>query len=226
MTTRNLLRSALPALLLLTLLAPPAYGQRAAGQAAKPAPDLANEKYGPHRRNVLDLWKAKSDAPTPLVVFIHGGGFRGGSKEALPPALLEGLLSKGISVMAINYRLSPEVSFPAHYMDCARAIQFARSKAKEWNLDAKRVGSTGGSAGAGTSLWIGFHDDMADPRSDDPVLRESTRLTCMAVQGAQSTYDPRVIKEWVGEAASNHPALKGFFGLTDDWGPSAIDNNR
>src|SRR5215208_7513508 len=157
---------------------------------ALPTPDVRDAKYGPHERNVLDLWKAKSDKPTPLVVFIHGGGFRGGSKEALSPALLEGLLSKGVSVMAINYRLSPEVSFPAHYMDCARAIQYARSKAKEWNLDPKRVGATGGSAGAGTSLWIGFHDDMADPQNADPVLRQSTRLTCMAVQGAQSSYDP------------------------------------
>ena len=162
--------------------APGADGRRCKARA----PDLANEKYGPHERNVLDLWKAKSDKPTPLVVFIHGGGFRGGSKEALSPALLDGLLAKGISVMAINYRLSPEVSFPAHYMDCARAIQFARSKAKEWNLDPKRVGATGGSAGAGTSLWIGFHDDMADPKNADPVLRQSTRLTCMAVQGRRA----------------------------------------
>ena len=181
--------------------------------AAKPAPDLANHKYGPHERNVLDLWKAKSDAPTPLVVFIHGGGFSAGSKEALSPGLLEPLLKAGISVMAINYRLSPGVSFPAHYHDCARAIQFARLHAKEWNLDPKRIGATGGSAGAGTSLWIGFHDDLADPKSDDPVLRESTRLTCMAVSGAQSSYDPRVIKEWVGEAAARHPALTGFYGL-------------
>lgn len=184
--------------------------------ATKPQPDMADVKYGPHERNVLDLWKAKSDKPTPLVVFIHGGGFRGGSKEALSPVLLEGLLAKGISVMAINYRLSPEVTFPAHYQDCARAIQFARSKAAEWNLDPKRVGSTGGSAGAGTSLWLGFHDDMADANSADPVLRQSTRLSCMAVNGAQSSYDPRVIKEWVGEAAANHPALTGFYGLKED----------
>lgn len=220
-TLRSAARLGVPALLILALLATPAYAQRAgrasaAAAAAKRAPDLANEKYGPHARNVLDLWKAKSDKPTPLVVFIHGGGFRGGSKETISPALLDGLLAKGISVMAINYRLSPEVSFPAHYTDCARAIQFARAKAQDWNLDPARVAATGGSAGAGTSLWIGFHDDMADPANPDPVLRESTRLTCMAVQGAQSTYDPRVIKEWVGEAASKHPALRGFFGLKDD----------
>jgi acetyl esterase/lipase len=202
-------------LLLLGLFVAPAHGQEKKGPA-KPRPDLANEKYGPHERNVLDLWRVKSDNPTPLVVFIHGGGFRAGSKEALAPALLDGLLAKGISVMAINYRLSPEVAFPAHYMDCARAIQFARSKAKDWNLDPTRVGATGGSAGAGTSLWIGFHDDLADPKSDDPVLRQSTRLSCMAVMGAQSSYDPRVIKEWIGEAAAKHPALEGFYGLKKD----------
>lgn len=184
---------------------------RAGGQ--KPAPDIANEHYGPHERNVLDLWRAKSDKPTPLVVFIHGGGFRAGSKDGVNSALINGLRAKGISVMAINYRLSPEVAFPAHYMDCARAIQYARLHAREWNLDPKRIGATGGSAGAGTSLWIGFHNDMADPKNADPVLRESTRLRCMAVFGAQSTYDPFVIKEWVGEAAAKHPALEGFYGL-------------
>jgi acetyl esterase/lipase len=190
--------------------------ERRTDTPAKQMPDLASVKYGPHERNVLDLWKAKSDRPAPLVVFIHGGGFRSGSKENLSPALLAGCLKNGISVMAINYRLSPEVSFPTHYMDSARAIQFARYHAKEWNIDPKRVAATGGSAGAGTSLWIGFHDDMADPKSDDPVLRQSTRLNCMAVMGAQSTYDPRVIKEWIGGRAHEHPALLGFYGLKDD----------
>jgi acetyl esterase len=184
--------------------------------AAKPDPDLANVSYGPHERNVMDLWKAKSEQPTPLLVFIHGGGFRAGSKEAIQAGLLDGCLRAGISVVSINYRLSPEVSFPAHYMDSARAIQFARSKAKEWNIDPKRIASSGGSAGAGTSLWIGFHDDMADTSSSDPVLRESTRLSCMVVFGAQSTYDPRVIKRIVGGRAHEHPALEGFYGLKPD----------
>ena len=189
-------------LLLLALNAPAQARQR--GEDSKPKPDLANLHYGPHERNVLDLWKANSDRPTPLVVHIHGGGFRGGDKSLLPADLLKRCLDSGISVMTINYRLSPEVHFPAHYMDCARAIQFARHHAKEWNIDPKRVAATGGSAGAGTSLWLGFHDDLADARSEDPVLRESTRLSCMAVLGAQSTYDPRVIKEWIGEAAAKH----------------------
>lgn len=180
---------------------------------ARPAPDLADVRYGPHPRNVLDLWKASSEKPTPLVVFIHGGGFRGGDKSAIAAELLKRCLEAKISVAAINYRLSPEVHFPAHYMDCARAIQFARWKARDWNLDPKRVAATGGSAGACTSLWIGFHDDMADPKSADPVLRQSTRLSSMAVMGAQSSLDPRVIKEWIGGRAHEHPALAGFYGL-------------
>jgi acetyl esterase/lipase len=199
-------------LVLALAVSPMASAQKKAGEN-KPAPDLANVKYGPHERHVLDLWKAKSSQPTPLVVFIHGGGFRGGSKENLTAALLDGCLQAGISVMAINYRLSPEVHFPAHYMDCARAIQFARLNAAEWNINPLQVAATGGSAGAGTSLWIGFHDDLADPQNDDPVLRQSTRLCCMAVLGAQSTYDPRAIKKLVGGRAHEHPALEGFYGL-------------
>lgn len=188
---------------------------RAQGTNPKPQPDLANIKYGPHERHVLDLWQAPSEQPAPLVVFIHGGGFHGGSKEGVPQELIRGLKHQGIAVMSINYRLSPEVHFPAHYLDCARAIQFARLRAKEWRLDPDRVAATGISAGAGTSLWLAFHDDLADPQQEDPLLRQSTRLRCVAVAGAQSTYDPRVIREWVGDAAARHPALPGFYGLKE-----------
>ena len=182
----------------------------------RPAPDVADAKYGPHERNVLDLWKAKSDKPTPLVIFIHGGGFRAGDKSGYSSALLAGCLKAGISMAAINYRLSQHAPFPAPMLDGARAVQFLRSKAGEWNLDPKRIGATGGSAGAGISLWVGFHDDLADPKSDDPVLRQSSRLTCMAVNGAQSSYDPRWIKKEIGGRAHEHPALMPFYGLKAD----------
>jgi acetyl esterase/lipase len=110
--------------------------QKAPRQIEKPRPTLVKVHYGEHERQVLDFWKAKSDKPTPLVVFIHGGGFRAGSKEGIPSALFA-LLDKGISLMAINYRFSPGVTFPAHYMDSARSIQYARHHAKEWNIDPR-----------------------------------------------------------------------------------------
>jgi acetyl esterase/lipase len=182
----------------------------------KPEPDQRNVAYGPHERNVLDLWQARSDRPTPLVVFIHGGGFLAGDKSNVPPPLLERCLHAGISVASINYRYSTQAPFPGPMLDGARAVQFLRSKAAPWNLDPTRFAASGGSAGAGISLWIGFHDDLADPASADPVARQSTRLSCMGVLGAQSSYDPREIKEWIGGRAHEHPALMPFYGLKAD----------
>jgi acetyl esterase/lipase len=186
------------------------------GRQEKPAPDVKEEKYGSHERNVFDLWKAKSESPTPLVIFIHGGGFRAGSKEGVSAGLISGCLAKGISVASINYRLSQHAIFPAPFHDSARCVQFLRSKAKEYNLNPERFAATGGSAGAGISLWLAFHDDLADAKSEDPVSRQSTRLTCALGTQAQCSYDPRWIKENVGGRAHEHPALGQLFGVTGD----------
>ena len=168
-------------------------------QAAEPK-QLIDVAYGSHPRQVLDFYRAESDKPTPVVFYIHGGGWQGGDKKTNPKAFL----AKGISVVAVNYRyvrngveekVEPPVKAPLG--DAARALQFVRSKAAEWNLDKRRIGATGGSAGACTSLWLAFHDDMADPKSADPVATESTRLYCAAVNGAQVSLDPLELREWM-----------------------------
>jgi acetyl esterase/lipase len=188
----------------------------------KPAPpklppaDFQNVKYGPYERNVFDLWKAKSEKPTPLLVNIHGGGFLHGDKSNLSPGLLRQCLESGISVASTNYRYSSQAPFPAPFLDAARAIQFMRAHAQEYNIDPKRVACTGGSAGAGISLWLGFHPDLADPKNDDPVLRQSTRLSCMIVNGAQCSYDPRFITKIIGPSAAAHPAILKLYGLTQE----------
>jgi acetyl esterase/lipase len=206
--------AAMKILVTLSLFAAIALGQPE-GKFSRP-PDIENAAYGPHERNVVDLWKAKSERPTPLVIYIHGGGFRGGDKRSLNPALLDMCLERGWSVAAIHYRLSQHAPYPAPMHDSARAVQFLRSKAREWNLDPKAFAATGGSAGAGISLWLGFHEDLAKRRSADPVERQSTRLSVMGVFGAQSTYDPRVIAREIGEAAAQHPALALLYGLKGD----------
>ena len=167
-----------------------------------PKPTLSEVPYGRHERHVLDFWKAVSDKPTPLVFVIHGGGWKNGSKERLNRFVdAPKLLREGISVAAINYRytsqangINPPVKVPLY--DAARALQFVRSKAAEWNIDKARIAAAGGSAGACTSLWLLYHDDLADPKSDDPIARESTRLYCAAVNNAQTTADPQQMKEW------------------------------
>lgn len=186
-----------------------ARGKAQAKAKTKPAappvpPTAANVPYGDHPRQVLDFYRAESDSPTPLVVFIHGGGWTNGDKSGLGSVKVKDLLANGISVAAINYRfvpmadeagIQPPVKWPLE--DAARAIQFLRSRAGEWNIDKTRIGATGGSAGACSSLWLAFHDDMAKPDSDDPVARESTRLQCAAVIGAQTDLDPKRLREWM-----------------------------
>lgn len=77
------------------------------------------------------------------------------------------------------------------------ALQFVRSKAAEWNIDKARIGASGGSAGACSSLWLALQNDLADPKSSDPVARESTRLWCAAVTDAQTSLDPQQMREWI-----------------------------
>lgn len=193
-------------------------------RAARVEPTDADVRYGPHQRNVLDLYLTDSDQPAPLILYIHGGGFRGGDKRSLSPAGVRGCHSAGISLAAINYRLTDTAPAPAAYLDCARALQFLRYNAKKWNLDPKLVASTGGSAGAGTSMWLAFHDDLADPNSDDPVARQSTRLTCIAVDNGQCSYDPR-FAEKIGIPRPNferHDFFLPFYGIE----ASEIDSPR
>ena len=175
-------------------------------------PTHADVKYGPHERNVLDFWKAESDSPAPLVVYIHGGGFRGGSKGSLNAGTLNQLLNAKISVAAIHYRLLAQEKLPAAHHDSRRALQFLRFQSKEWNIDKNRVGAFGGSAGAQICMWLAFHDEMANPNSDDPVERESSRLTCVATNGGQTTMDLQWWKKWIPGYDRPHRPISEYFG--------------
>jgi acetyl esterase len=176
-------------------------------------PDLANVRYGAHERNVFDLWRAKSDRPTPLVIFYHGGGWRSGDKADIAEKTLRTFLEAGISVAAVNYRYTTTAPLPAPYLDSARALQLLRSKAAEWNLDPSRVAAYGPSAGAGISMWLGFHDDLADAASSDPIARESTRLVAVGSMAGQSTYDPNWVRARIGEAAYRHTLFIWAYGV-------------
>ena len=168
-----------------------------------PTPTLDNVSYGPHPKQLLTFWKAETEQPAPLLFFIHGGGWQGGNRLSGMAGYVPAMHEHGISVVSIEYRfieetiadgVEPPVKGCLH--DAARALQFVRSKAGEWNIDKSRIAAAGGSAGACSSLWLAFHDDLADPKSEDPIARESSRLLCAAVTGAQTTLDPQQMKEW------------------------------
>jgi acetyl esterase/lipase len=186
------------------------------GRAAEPT--LKDVKYGDDPRQVLDFYRATADKPTPLLFFIHGGGWLNGDKGTFNNT--DVYLKAGISVVSIEYRfvtqaaaagVKPPVKWPLH--DAARALQFVRSKRAEWNLDGSRIAASGSSAGACSALWLAFHDDLADPQSADPVARESTRLAFVAVARAQTTLDPQQMKEWIPNGRYGAHAF-GFEGDT------------
>ncbi len=197
--------------------APPPAKKPTAPRTYPVKPTLADVSYGTHPKQVINFWKAESSKPTPLLFYIHGGGWQGGDRTSVAGMLKE-ILAAGISVVSVEYRFIKEATadnvvppVKGPLSDAARALQFVRSKASEWNIDKQRIAASGGSAGACSSLWLAFHDDMADAKSSDPVARESTRLLFAAVDGAQTTLDPQQMKEWTPNSRYGGHAF-GFAG--------------
>lgn len=191
--------------------------------SSRMAPTFADVSYGSDERHRLDVWQAPGDAPVPLVIFIHGGGWHGGDKSDIPPKLLTFLLGRGLSVASINYRFTSRARLPGPVHDAARAVQFLRSKAADWNFHPGRFGAWGISAGGCTALWLACHDDLADPRSDDPVARQSTRLQAAVGMSPQTSLDPQVIVPWLGDQVLQHPMIARAVGAKN--GQEVLDRD-
>lgn len=153
-------------------------------------------RYGEAERNLLDICLPQSDEPTPLVLYFHGGAYVQGDKGSVYgqfPDDIRELLRSGIAFATINY---PFIDIEPPYDDegvinplthSARALQFLRYHFESLNIDPEQVASYGVSAGASTSLWLGTHDDIADPENADPVLRESSRIKAVGALYTQGT---------------------------------------
>jgi acetyl esterase/lipase len=112
---------------------------------------------------LLDFFAAKSILPAPLIVVIHGGGWRGGDPTQLPD-LNYYLSEQGYAVASISYRLAPEHQFPAAYEDVCAAIEFLKQHAGEYNINANRIVLLGRSAGGHLALLAAY-------RNNDPSIR-------------------------------------------------------
>ncbi len=114
--------------------------------------DIAYIKNG-HERQKLDVYvPANAEAKLPLIVWIHGGGWRSGDKRRCPALYL---LDKGYVVASINYRLSQDAVFPAQIQDCKAAIRYLKSHAEQFYIDPDRVGAWGASAGGHLVALLG-----------------------------------------------------------------------
>lgn len=159
-----------------------------------------------HTSQCLDVYLTKSAKPTPAMIYIHGGGWRAGSKKNIPGWLRTFVADGKLSVVSVEYRFTNVKTHPAQVNDCLRAIQFVRHNAAAWNIDTKRLGVTGGSAGGHLSAYVALHDDVAKADSDDVIERHSSRVAC-AVSFAGPT-------DWtlLSKIEHRHPAYRQLIG--------------
>ena len=140
-----------PILLTLAILSTTLLAQLPAG--IKMEKDIAYIEGGDEAQK-LDLYlpETTSEKPLPLIVHIHGGGWRAGNKFPCP---VTPLVLKGYAVASIEYRFSQKAIFPAQIQDCQAAIRWLRAHAKQYNLDTDHLGAVGGSAGGHLSALVG-----------------------------------------------------------------------
>ncbi|MGV3623288.1 MAG: alpha/beta hydrolase, partial [Archangium sp.] len=142
-----------------------------------------------------------------------GGGFTGGSRtnayDGSGSAVVQ-FTTAGIAYITADYRLLENIGTETQGVrkclgDAALALQFVRRWASVFNIDPARVATYGGSAGAGTSLWLAYHDDLAKPDAGTEIEKQSTRVVAAAALSTQATYD---VLRWAPDVyGPEYPAL-------------------
>ena len=172
---------------------------------ASPNPPKIEEAYGTPDLDRLDIYPLTGAGPFACVINIHGGGWWNGDKYYASRADLDAFSSNGIVFVSINYRnlpaardagLFPPVRGPL--LDAKRALQYIRYNARRLHIDPARIALMGDSAGGFDALWLGLSRDLANPRSSDPIERMSTKVKAVAAIDAQTSIDPRQMRDWVG----------------------------
>ena len=172
-----------------------------------------NISYGADKKNKLDLWVADTKLKTPFVIYIHGGGFGAGNKSAAYTKdnfkKIKKLLENNISFATIDYRFKNNDDFLlTSFNDAKRALQYLKFYSEKFNLLKNKVALMGVSAGATSSLWIGLQDDLSDKKSEDLVLRESTKVSCIVGIAAAHSLN---LKRWKDMANVDEAYLKSIF---------------
>jgi acetyl esterase/lipase len=145
----------------------------------------------------LDIYvpETSSDKPLPLIVHIHGGGWRAGNKFPCP---VSAMVLKGYAVASVEYRFSQKAVFPAQIQDCQAAIRWLRAHAKQYNFDTDHLGAVGGSAGGHLSALVGTSGGKKAFPAIGAHLDQSDR-----VQAVIDIYGPADFSTVVQQAAED-----------------------
>lgn len=224
------------ALLLISSIAFAADKPAATKPAPKaPTPTFADVPYGPHPHQIFDIYLPKSDKPTPVLIWF--GGIWKAAKHAADPNrfLHAGVAVIGVEVRTMEDAQADKFNPPIQYVmdDATRIVQFIRLNAGKYNINPDRIALGGGSQGALPALYVGASADRANPKSDDPVLRVSSHVTCVAAYRCQPTIDPKRMQEWVPGVKWGAPSLGYTFEeslkrreellpIINKWSPDAL----
>lgn len=168
-------------------------------------PDVEYANFTGFRPLLLDIYRVPSGGGVrarPLVIFVHGGGWRrGDSRTTGPfasfPGVLASLAARGYVVASINYRLSGEARYPAAVQDLNSAIAFLRLHAREWGIDPSRVVLWGASAGA--YLVAMSATTCNDPRfAPPPSTGRMSRRQAAAASAPRVSYCVQAVVSWYG----------------------------
>ena len=125
------------------------------------------------------------DDPAPAIVFVHGGGWSGGTRiKALVPWLGPLVAAHGFMAATIDYRLSPRSTFPAQIHDLKAAVRWLRANAAEIGVDPERIGVWGNSAGGHLAGLAGVTGDLPELEGTSGSPGYSTRLQAVTMQAS------------------------------------------
>ncbi len=184
----------------------------ALAQKDPPVPDTVTwerniEYTNPDNQHLqANIARPKGDGPFPCVLFIHGGGFRAGSRESYNAQIIR-MAEKGYVAVTVSYRLAPKYPFPAAIHDAKAAVRWLRANAKKYGIDADRIGVSGGSAGGHLAQFLAVTGDVKEFEGDGGNPTQSSKVKCVV-----NVYGPSDFTKSYGKSVDAAEVLPLFLG--------------
>jgi acetyl esterase/lipase len=155
----------------------------------------------------LNMARPKNaDGALPVVLCIHGGGFRGGTRDGYNALCLK-LARRGFVAVTITYRLAPKYQFPAAVYDTKAAVRWLRANAAKYQIDPVRIGVTGDSAGGHLAQFLGVTANVKEFEGDGGNAGESSSVACVV-----NEYGPSDLTKSYGKSVDAAEVLPLFLG--------------
>lgn len=167
-------------------------------------PNVAYDTADPQQ--VMDIFRPSDNAVHPAILFVHGGGFRAGSRQGYTQQCIR-LAQLGYVTATADYRLAPKAPFPAAVYDVKAAVRYLRANATRLSLDPQKIGATGGSAGGHLVLFLGVTGNVPEFEGTGPNREQSSRVQCVV-----SMYGPSDFTKSYGRSVDAAEVLPLFLG--------------